>query len=394
MRILNICAYTWAIGGPARVIYDHTSIAVQRGHQVDILSPMSPGDKLYPVPEGARVIPVLRTPPLSLFFREYSTPLYHYLKKHIHEYDIIHCHGIWHFGSIAPFLLNKSVAKVVTLHGLLDKWALRNSYWKKKLLSIVLQKRLLNRADLIQLYNTDELADLSRYLGHQHPNAVLIPNGIPMADFETLPDSGTFRQQHGIPDSQPIILFMSRLNIKKGLDLLLPAFKKYAERHADALLVLAGPDDGYRATAEAFIRDNNLTSRVKLVGMLIDDNKKAALADASVFILPSYSEGFSIAVLEAMASGTATIVSDRVGFGDVIRETGAACLTDLTPESILASLEKVMQNDTYREQLGTTGQELVRRQYDIQVVADQLLNAYQLVLNHRRAVKGTPLPVA
>ena len=363
MRILNICAYTWAIGGPARIIYDHAGVAVQRGHQVDILSPMSPGDDLYPAPEGVRVIPVLRTLPISRVFREYSAPLYQYLKAHIHEYDIVHCHGIWHFGSLAPFLLDKSVKKVITIHGLLDKWAIRHNYWKKKLLTIILQKRLLNRADLIQINN----------------------NGIPMADFETLPAPGTFRQQHQIPATQPLILFMSRLNIKKGLDLLLPAFKQYAERHPDALLVLAGPDDGYRATAETFVRENNLEGRVKLVGMLMDDDKKAALADADVFVLPSYSEGFSMAVLEAMAAGTPTIVSDRIGFGDVIRETGAACLTDLTPESVLASLEKVMHNRAYREQIRLTGQALVRQRYDIQVVADQLLSAYQAVLSQRPA---------
>ena len=385
MRILNICAYTWAIGGPARIIYDHAGVAVQRGHQVDILSPMSPGDDLYPAPNGVRVIPVLRTLPISRVFREYSAPLYQYLKAHIHEYDIVHCHGIWHFGSLAPFLLNKSVKKVITIHGLLDKWAIRHSYWKKKLLTVVLQKRLLNRADLIQINNTDERGDLLRYLGHQHPNVVIIPNGIPMADFETLPAPGTFRQQHGIPATQPLILFMSRLNIKKGLDLLLPAFKQYADRHPNALLVLAGPDDGYQETAEAFVRDNNLTGRVKLVGMLMDDDKKAALADADVFVLPSYSEGFSMAVLEAMAAGTPCIVSDRVGFGEVIRETGAACLTDLTPESVLACLEKVMHDHTYREQIRLTGQTLVRQRYDIQVVADQLLGAYQSVLSQRPA---------
>jgi glycosyltransferase involved in cell wall biosynthesis len=355
---------------------------------------MSPGDELYPAPDGVRIIPVLRTPPFSRIFRDYSAPLYQYLKAHIHEYDVIHCHGIWHFGSLAPFLLDKTVTKVVTIHGLLDKWAIRHSYWKKKLLSIVLQKRLLNRADLIQINNTDEQGDLLRYLGHQHPNVVIIPNGIPMADFETLPAPGTFRKQHGIPAKQPLILFMSRLNIKKGLDLLLPAFAQYAQRHPDALLVLAGPDDGYQAAAEAFIRANNLTDRVKLVGMLIDEDKKAALADANAFVLPSYSEGFSMAVLEAMASGTPAIVSDRVGFGEVIRETGAACLTELTSESVLASLEKVMHDDQYRDQIRATGQALVRQRYDIQVVADQLLAAYQSVLNKRRVNAGTSLPVS
>ena len=258
--------------------------------------------------------------------------------------------------------------------------AIRHHYWKKKLLSIVLQKRLLNRADLIQINNTDEEGDLLRYLGYRHPNVAIIPNGIPMAEFDVLPPKGQFRATHGIPAEQPMILFMSRLNIKKGLDLLLPAFRDYLVRHPDTRLVLAGPDDGYQATTEAFIRDNNLENSVTLVGMITGDDKKAALADADVFVLPSYSEGFSMAVLEAMAAGTPAIVSDRVGFGEVIRETGAACLTDLTPESVTASLERVLDDNAYRAQIRQTGQTLVRERYDIHVVADQLLAQYQHLL--------------
>ena len=384
MRILNICAYTWAIGGPARIIFDHAGVATRRGHQVDILSPLSPGDELYPAPAGVRVIPVLRTTPISRVFREYSTPLYQFLRTHIREYDVVHCHGIWHFGSLAPFLLDDTVTKVITIHGLLDKWAIRHSYWKKKLLSVVLQKRLLRRADLIQINNTDEQQDLLRYLGQQHPHVVLIPNGIPMEEFQTLPPPGTFRGQHGIGANQTMILFMSRLNIKKGLDLLLPAFAQYARRHPDARLVLAGPDDGYQAAAEAFMAENNLTDRIKLVGMLTGETKKAALADADVFVLPSYSEGFSMAVLEAMAAGVPAVVSDRVGFGEVIRQTGAACLTDLTPDGVLASLEKVLTDAPYRQQIRAAGQALVRQQYTIEVVADQLLAAYQTALSRRQ----------
>jgi hypothetical protein len=72
MRILNICAYTWAIGGPARIIYDHTEEVLRRGHQVDILSPMTPGEKSYPTPEGARLIECKRSTPISKFFNEFS----------------------------------------------------------------------------------------------------------------------------------------------------------------------------------------------------------------------------------------------------------------------------------------------------------------------------------
>ncbi|MEZ0609191.1 glycosyltransferase [Fibrella sp. WM1] len=383
MKILHICAYTWSIGGPARVIYDHAAVAVAQGHQIDILSPLSPGDTLYPAPDGARVFPMYRTPPISRFFREFSVDLYRFLKAHLHDYDLVHCHGLWHFGSIAPFLLDKRVAKVVTIHGVLDRWAVQHNQWKKTIMDVLMQKRLLERADLIHLISPDEQDDLLRYLGHRHPRVVLIPNGIPTADFAQLPPRGTFRQQFGLTAEQPMILFMSRLHVKKGLDILLDGFAQYARQHPDTQLVLAGPDDSYQATAEAFIREHQLGNQVKVVGMLTGEAKKAALADADLFVLPSYSEGFSMAVLEAMAAGVACLVSDRVGFEQAIRETNAACLTDTTAGAVAQNLDKVLSDATYRRQIAQNGQQLVRQRYDINTVARQLLAAYESVLAPR-----------
>lgn len=380
MRILTICAYTWSIGGPAKFIYDQTEVALAKGHQVDILSPVSPEDKVYPVPEGARVITCLRTTPISRYFKEFSIDLHRYLKKYIHQYDIVLCHGLWHFGSIAPFLLDRTIPKVVTIHGLLDPWVYRKGYWKKQLMSVLLQKRLLRRADLIHVLTQDEEHDLLRFLGNPHPNIAVIPNGIRVADFASLPPKGTFRQQFELPADKKIVLFMSRLNRKKGLELLLPAFKQYNQTFDDAVLVLAGPDDGYAQAAQSFINEHKLACTIKMVGMLTGETKQAALADADIFVLPSYSEGFSMAVLESMAAGLPALLSDRVGFGDAIRQHEAAYLTDLTIDSIAEGLQKMLHDDNYRTHLKHNAQKLVREQYDLDVVAGQLLDEYQKIL--------------
>lgn len=379
MRILNICAYTWAIGGPARIIYDHTSEVLKQGHQVDILSPMTPGEKMYPAPEGSRLIPCKRTTPISNFYREFSIEMYDFLKKNIQEYDIIHMHGIWHFGSLAPFLIPHKAALVITIHGLLDKWAVAHSKWKKDIVTALYQKRILGKADLIQINNTDEEEDVIRYLGYRPANMVIVPNGMKVAEYVNLPEKGTFRKKHGISPQQQMILFMGRLNIKKGLDLLLPAFKQVYEKLSDAVLILAGPDDGYQAETEEFIRKNNLGDRIKLVGMLTDTIKKEALSDADLFVLPSYSEGFSIAVLEAMTSKVPTLVSDRVGFGDYIKKYNAAYLTPLNSDGVAKGLLKILQDKNYAEELKNQAFKMVTDNFDIAVVANQLLEEYKKI---------------
>ena len=384
MRILNICAYTWQSGGPPKIIFDHTQVVLRYGHQVDILSPISPGEKPYPVPEGARLILCKRTPVISRFFREVSIELYQYLTNHVHEYDIIHCHGLWHFGTLAPFILDRTVAKVITIHGVLDRWVYAHHNWKKQLMDSLAQKAYLQRADLVQINNADEQDDVLRYLGHQHPNVVIIPNGVKVSDFAQLPPKGTFRQKFRLSSDKQLVLFMSRLNAKKGLDLLLPGFRDYVQEHPNTILALAGPDDGYEATTRQFIDQHNLSESIKVVGMLTGDDKKAALADADLFTLPSYSEGFSMAVLEAMASGTPTLVSDRVGFGDDIRQNEAAgVLTSLTPEAVKAGLEQLLGDEVLRQGIAQNATKMVKRQYDIDIVAKQLLDEYEKVIHKK-----------
>ena len=382
MRILHICAYTWETGGPPKVIFDHSEVALRYGHQVSILSPISPGERPYTVPDGARLILCPRTPIVSRFFREFSVELYRYLQKHIGAYDIIHCHGLWHFGTLAPFLLDRAdrVAKVVTIHGVLDRWVYAHRNRKKQLMDALAQKAFLRRADLIQVTNPDERDDLLRYLGSQHTNVVIIPNGVRIGDFAHLPPKGAFRQKFGIPADQQLVLFMSRLNAKKGLDLLLPGFQQYHQQHPDAVLVLAGPDDGYEATTRQFIREHQLGNAMRMVGMLTGTDKKAALADADLFTLPSYSEGFSMAVLEAMAAGTPTLVSDRVGFGETIRQHQAAGLVELSTEGVRAGLEQMLSDDALRQRVSQNATALLRAQYDIDIVAKQLLDEYEKIV--------------
>jgi glycosyltransferase involved in cell wall biosynthesis len=377
MRILNICAYTWEVGGPARVIYDHTLIAIKHGHQVDILSAVAPNSKAYPVPDGANLIVCKLTPIISRFFPDFSIGAYRYLQKHIDEYDIVQCHGLFHFGAIAPFLFKTTATNVFTIHGVLDKWALKGGYLKKKIFSFIIQKQCLKNASLIHVFNQDEFNDLKNYLGFQHPNVVIIPNGMALSELTNLPPKDTFRTLFDVPNDKKIVLFMGRLNVKKGLDLLLPAFKKYTTQYQDSILIIAGTDDGYEATTKQFITDNQLDTQIKLVGMITGDVKKAALAAATIFVLPSYSEGFSIAALESMAAGVPALVSKRIGFDGTVARHEAAHEVELTMQSVFEGIEKMLQNPDYCMALKTNAQQMVCELFDIEKVAVRLLESFK-----------------
>lgn len=379
MKILNICGYSWNIGGPPKIIYDHAIVQMKLGADVTILTPISAGQKLYAIPEGANIVTCKRHW-FSKFWAEFSPELYHWIKAHGNEYDVIHIHGVWHFSGVAPYLAGIKTAKCITIHGLLDRWTIGKGYWKKYIFGLLFQKSILKNTELIQINNSDEREDLKRFLGFEHPNVKIVPNGMNLNDFAILPEKNTFRNQFQIPKEKQLILFMSRINLKKGLDLLLPAFKKVASQRNDCVLILAGPDDGYLSETENFIKENSLEKRIELVGMLTGKDKLSALSDADIFVLPSHSEGFSIATLEALISGVPSLLSDRVGFGETIRETNAAHLIELNEDSIVNGLNKMLDDKEYCQTLSKNGVSLVKNRYDIELVAKQLYSEFERIV--------------
>jgi glycosyltransferase involved in cell wall biosynthesis len=378
MKILNIGGYTWDIGGPPKVIYDHAIVQMKLGAEVTILTLISEGQKLYTTPQGATIISLKRHW-FSKLWAEFSIELYHWVKKHGEEYDIIHIHGIWHFAGITPYLAGLKTPKCITIHGLLDPWTLRKGYWKKYLFGLLFQKSIIRNTELILVLNVDEKADLKGFIHFEHPNVVTIPNGISTKEFELLPAKQSFKKRFNIPPEKKIILFMSRINLKKGLDLLLPAFKEVLTKRDDTILIIAGPDDGYQTITEDFIDAHHLQNQIQLVGMLTGEVKKEALADATIFALPSHSEGFSIAALEALISGVPSLFSDKVGFGEAIIETKSAHIIDLTVESISNGINKMLDDNEYCENLSKNGIELVKSRYDIEVVGEKMYREFQKI---------------
>lgn len=377
MNILNICGYSWEIGGPAKVIFDHATEQLRLGAHVTILTPLSPGERVYPVPEGARLVTVPRHP-LARVLPEFSPQLADFVRRHADEFDLLHLHGLFHFGTLLPLAMKTRAKRVVTVHGTLEPWALRQGRWKKELFSRLFQKKLLDRADLLHVFHREEATDVTRYLGHAPRRMVVCGNGIDPTAYADLPPRGTFRAAHGIADGERVVLFLSRLNRKKGIDLLLEAFRQLASARAGVRLVLAGPDDGYRAEAERFVREHGLADRVLLPGMLTGTDKLAAFRDADAFALPSYSEGYSMAALEALLTGTPALFSDRVGFAAELREADAALLlTELTPDGVRHGLETLLDDAALAGALRKKGPQFVREFADIRVVAPRLYRAFE-----------------
>ena len=297
--------------------------------------------------------------------------------------DGVHIHGLWEQSTLiaARGARGQRIPYLISAHGMLEPWALRNKRLKKLVYSALIERANLDGASCLHALTQAEAADY-RSFGCQAPIAV-IPNGVKIPE-RVSPEK--FLSQHPALKGKRIVLFLGRIHFKKGLDLLIRAWKKIILRWPEAHLVLAGPDfEGTRATIATMIEQAGLDPHVLFAGMLRDDLKWSALAAAECFVLPSYSEGLSVSVLEAMGVGLPVIVSDHCNLPEVA-ELEAGWVIPAELGALERALESLLENSPgTNAKVGDRGRDFIRQRYNWSVVAAQMDEVY-------RWVEGGPRP--
>jgi len=318
--------------------------------------------------------------PRQTRFYQMSFPLTRWLRKHLCDYDLVHIHALFSYASVATALLAKSagVPYLIRPLGTLNQWGMRNRHRLLKKMSFrLIESRILRGAARVQFTSEQEALE-ARLLGVGH-NAVVIAN--PVEPFPLGVIRGGFRAGHPELDNRTIVLFLSRLDAKKGLDLLLPAFASVRRRHPDAILVIAGDGDAmFVADLKEQTRRLGIDSGIIWAGFLRGEAKNAALADADVFVLPSYSENFGVAVVEAMGAGIPVIVSNQVGIHREVSGAEAGLVVQCLPEQLEAALTRMIADRQTRMKMGQNARELAF-QFAPGIVTDQLIETYASIRN-------------
>jgi len=256
---------------------------------------------------------------------------------------------------------------------MLDPWCLAQKAWKKRMALAFGWRRVLDRAAILHVLNGDERR-LLQPLGLTCP-VETIPNGVFLDELQPAVPEDFFEREYGFP-GEHAILFLGRLHYKKGLDYLVAAFEILHRSLPEKHLVVAGPDEGVRSVLARQIEDAGLENVAHLVGPLYGDQKCAALRSAGCFCLPSRQEGFSIAVLEAMACRLPVVISDACHFPEVA-QCGAGHVVALDPNAIAEALHKVFENHEARRRMGNAGFQLVQSRYTWPKIAEQCVHAYE-----------------
>ena len=367
-------------GGPVAVVSElisaltdegvHCEIATTRGHRVGD-DPTAPPD--VPIHVFDSSLP-------ARIWTSYSSAMVRFLGENISRFDLIHIHEIWHHAGYAAYKAARRnpIPFVITPHGELGEWHLRHKAMKKRVYMTLILDRMLRSADALHAITPAEKSRIVE-LGYDTP-VTIAPNGIDPAQFDILPDPSDLLDRFPVLKGKRIILYLGRLNPTKGLDILARSFSRISHRSPDTVLLVAGPDEeGGRRQMESILRYEGVAEKVVFTGMLGGEDKMAVLALADLFVLPSYSEGFSIAVLEALASRLPVVITKACNFPEV-EEHGAGFVVESNEEALSGTIGKLLSDPYLRASMGECGRKLVAERYTWQATASKIADLYRTLV--------------
>lgn len=349
--------------------------AIQMGHQIEVLSLDDPSSAFlqdYPLPVAA-IGP-------SQGSYAYNRRLKHWLLEHADQYDAIIINGLWMYHGFGAWraLRKLKVPYFVFTHGMLDPWFKRTyplKHLKKWFYWPWAEYRVLRDATRVLFTCEQErlLARESFWLYKVKEAVVNYGAGTPPEqDMKALRE--TFLAQHPDLQGKRLVLFLSRIHVKKGCDLLLKAFATVAERHPDLHLVMAGPcSDAYLAELKGLSEQLGIAHRTSWLGMVKGDQKWGAFSSAEVFALSSHQENFGIAVAEALACGLPVLISDQVNIWREIVADHAGFAEPDTVEGTKRLLNAWLALSTSeREQMAHHARRCFERRFTAEAMATSL----------------------
>jgi len=381
MKILHVVislAPEW--GGPTKMVHELTEALVEKGVEISLFAPMRRGGEAeITCPKGVNM-QLFEEGFGARWWPGYSPGLARKVMQEMGKFDLVHIHELWSHPHLAASQAARKSGKpyVVTVHGGLEPWAINHKAFKKKIYWALFQRRILQRATALHAITDEEVKHI-RACGIDN-EILMIPNGINPQEFCSLPVRREMERLYPQFVGKQVVLFLGRLHPIKGLDILARAFGKVAKMREDLCLLIVGPDsEGYKTEVVKILVSEGALDKVVFAGMLIGQEKLAVFGGADIFVLSSYSEGFSIAILEAMACGLPVIITRQCHFPEVA-EAGAGLVIEPEVGQLAVAIERLLNEPELRQEMGRNGQRLVNDKFTWEKIANQMLVLYETVL--------------
>ena len=388
MKILHIVSSYWPafeFGGPIESVHQLNKWLIKKGADITVYTTNAGLKKnkniILKKETVVNGVKVFYFPYYGYVHFTFSPVLCWTIRKNIKNFDLIHITGVWNFPVLAAAFWARFYKKpyIISSRGSLMKEPMeKKSLLIKKIFLFLFVRRDLKNASAVHF--TVE-AEKEEYMKASLPlkKAIIIPNGFDIIEFKKQLSQNFFRNKFNIGADKKVILFLSRLNWKKGLDTLIPAFAEVLKKESRTVLVLAGPDEkNYKKEIELKIVNCKLKigKDVIFTDMLIGEDKISAYRESDVFVLPSYSENFGMAVVEAMACGLPVIITKGVGISKEVEKAGAGIVIEKDKKQLTEAILKILENPQLGKKMGENGRKLVETEFSSEKVAEKWIEEY------------------
>lgn len=360
---LGVCKFLTQSGNPADV-----AATALLGEQTGYLAEIYPEVKVHAF---SRSFPAkyANSDKFAAWFREHHA-----------EYDLVEIHSL--FTCIAWRTARMCVefgkTYVIRPHGSLDPFDLRKHALLKRAVGPLAIKGMLGRSSGVLLTTALEAERLVTY----GASVRRMIHALPVVLKDPAQSGSGFRSRHHIPGNARVVLFMSRIDYKKGLEFLIPAMAELQREFPDLWLVLAGAGEAsFTEGIKQTITQCGFEARTRWVGFISGQEKSDALAAADVFALPSLNENFGIVLVEAMNAGLPLLISDEVYIHREVAQAGAGVVCRPTKNSVMIALRGLLAAPATLRTMGQRGHRLVQERYLPDQATNSLLATYRALLN-------------
>jgi glycosyltransferase involved in cell wall biosynthesis len=314
----------------------------------------------------------------------YSRTMRQACRRSMNDFDIVHLTSHWSYAAIpaASECQRQGVPFLISPLGSLTKAALRAKFWKKWPYFWAVEKKIAEKARAIRFETERERGLMPS--GFNIPSFV-IPTGYELEEFKQKIDAREARKTWGVSFEQKVVTYLGRLHPVKSLDFLIRAVALPSCREPDILLLLAGPDNGEEKKLRRLAKRLGLEDRVRFLGKINPRDRNSLFDCSDLVAMVSRNENFGNATVEAMLAGLPVLLSEHVGICREVAADAAGVVVPLEVKAIAEALVKMLSAPERLKVMGEVAAASARRRYDINVVAQQMLLAYEDILTGRRS---------